>query len=74
MTVVKEYISQKKVAILGYNADGQYVAKSLRDSGVPVVIGLREGDPYWEEAEKDGFTVNNLIAAVDQADIIQVWY
>jgi ketol-acid reductoisomerase len=71
---VKDYVTNKKIAILGYNIDGQEQAISLRDEGVSVIVGLREGDPYWPSAEKDGFTVYNLIQAVEKADIIQVWY
>jgi ketol-acid reductoisomerase len=74
MTKHKDYLHEKTVAILGYNMDGQEQAQKLRDRGIKVVVGLREGDPCWDEAEKDGFSVFDLWNAVDEADVIQVWY
>lgn len=68
------YLKNKTVAVLGFNEDGQEQAQRLRERGINVIVGLREGDPYWPDAEKGGYTVLNLIKAVDQADIIQVWY
>ncbi|KIL35966.1 hypothetical protein SD71_11520 [Cohnella kolymensis] len=74
MTQTNDYLSHKVVAILGYNEDGQDQARRLRSRGIQVLVGLREGDPFWAAAEKDGFHVSNLLLAVDQADVIQVWY
>jgi ketol-acid reductoisomerase len=74
MTKHKDYLDEKTVAILGYNIDGQEQAQKLKNRGIKVVIGLREGDPFWSEAEKDGYSVFNLWTAVGEADIIQVWY
>ena len=36
-------IQGRKVAILGYGSQGHAHAQNLRESGVEVVIGLREG-------------------------------
>lgn len=72
MAVQKELLG-KKVAVLGYNEDGAEYAKSLKEQGVEVVIGLREVDVMWPQAERDGFRVMNLWNAVGASDIIQVW-
>jgi ketol-acid reductoisomerase len=63
----------KTVGILGYTEDGMKFAKTLRSEGINVVIGLREIDSMWPQAEKDGFQVLNLWNAVSISDIIQVW-
>ena len=36
-------IQNKKVAVIGYGSQGHAHANNLRDSGVDVVVGLREG-------------------------------
>lgn len=67
------FFKGRSVAILGYSNDCQLHAKELLNSGVKVVIGLKEIDPLWEIAEKDGFLVLNLWNAIQQSDIIRVW-
>ena len=37
-------IKGKKVAIIGYGSQGHAHALNLKDSGVDVIVGLREGD------------------------------
>src|SRR5213078_2680104 len=39
-----------KVAVIGYGSQGHAHALNLRDSGVQVEVGLREGSPSWGEA------------------------
>ena len=46
-----------KVAVIGYGSQGHAHALNLRDSGVQVEVGLREGSPSWGEAEATGLTV-----------------
>ena len=36
-------IQGKKVAVIGYGSQGHAQANNLKDSGVEVVVGLREG-------------------------------
>ena len=40
-----------KVAVIGYGSQGHAHALNLRDSGVRVEVGLRDGSPSWGEAE-----------------------
>ena len=39
-----------KVAVIGYGSQGHAHALNLRDSGVDVEVGLREGSPSWARA------------------------
>ena len=60
----------KKVAILGYGAQGHAHALNLKDSGVDVLVGLYKGSPSKARAEKAGLTVVENAEAVKQADIV----
>jgi ketol-acid reductoisomerase len=65
------YFNGKTVAIVGYGSQGHAHAQNLRDSGVEVVIGLRQGKS-WEKAEQDGFEVKTVAEAVAAADVVMV--
>jgi len=45
-----ELIKSKKVAIIGFGSQGHAHAQNLRDSGVQVVVGLRENGSSWNKA------------------------
>ncbi|MDI2097365.1 ketol-acid reductoisomerase [Ruicaihuangia caeni] len=65
-------IQGKKVAVIGYGSQGHAHAQNLRDSGVDVVIGLREGSKSIAKAEEAGFTVLSNREAAEQADVIVI--
>src|SRR5581483_6404790 len=46
-----------KVAVLGYGSQGHAHALNLHDSGVDVVVGLREGSASRAAAEEQGLAV-----------------
>lgn len=64
-------IQGKTVAVIGYGSQGHAQAQNLRDSGVRVVVGLRQGRS-WKQAEEDGFEVYSVDQATAQADIVQI--
>ena len=49
-------IRGRKVAIIGYGSQGHAHALNLKESGVPVVVGLREGSKSAAKAEAAGLT------------------
>jgi len=61
----------KTIAVIGYGSQGRGQALNLRDSGLPVIIGLRPGKS-WQLASEDGFDVYTVDEAVKRADIIQI--
>ena len=63
-------IQAKKVAIIGYGSQGHAHALNLKDSGVQVRVGLREGSPSAEKARKAGLEVSNVAEATRWADVI----
>ena len=50
-------IQGKKVAVVGYGSQGHAHAQNLRDSGVEVKIGLKDGSKSAPKAQEDGFEV-----------------
>src|SRR6185437_5138817 len=65
------YLNGKKVAVIGYGSQGHAHAQNMRDSGVEVVIGLRQGKS-WDKAVEDGFQVYSVGEATAQADIVMI--
>ena len=65
-------IQGRKVAIIGYGSQGHAHAQCLRDSGVEVVVGLREGSKSAAKAEEAGFTVKSNAEAAEWADLIML--
>lgn len=64
-------IQSKKVAIIGFGSQGHAHALNLRDSGVEVFIGLREGKSY-EKAQNANFEVLSVAQACKKADLIMI--
>ena len=65
-------IQGKKVAIVGYGSQGHAHAQNLRDSGVEVVIALKEGSKSAPKASEDGFPVKSVSEAAGWADLIMI--
>ena len=68
----QDIIRSKKVAILGYGSQGHAHANNLQDSGVDVVVGLREGSSSAEKVKNAGLNTADLADAVAQADVVMV--
>jgi ketol-acid reductoisomerase len=61
-----------KVAVIGYGSQGHAHALNLRDSGVQVAVGLREGSPSGEEASAAGLEVTSVANAVKGAQLVSL--
>ena len=61
-----------KVAVLGYGSQGHAHALNLHDSGVEVVVGLREGSGSWQSAEEAGLQVATFGEAVRGAQLVSM--
>ena len=61
-----------KVAVVGYGSQGHAHALNLRDSGVEVEVGVREGSPSWARAEEDGLTARTVADAVADAQLVAI--
>ena len=67
-----DLIKAKKVAVFGYGSQGHAHALNLRDSGVDVCVGLREGSKSKAKAEAEGLKVLPLSDAAAWGDVIMV--
>ena len=65
-------IAGRKVAVIGYGSQGHAHSLNLRDSGVDVTVGLREGSPSRAKAEEQGLKVATVAEAVKGADVVVV--
>jgi ketol-acid reductoisomerase len=65
-------LDNKTVAIIGYGSQGHAHALNLHESGFNVVVGLYNGSPSWEKAEKAGLKVAEAGEATAEADVIMI--
>src|SRR3954451_20431136 len=68
----RSLIQGRKVAVVGYGSQGHAHALNLRDSGVDVRVGLREGSSSKAKAEAEGLRVLPVADAVAEADVIMI--
>ncbi|BES72705.1 ketol-acid reductoisomerase [Marinobacter nanhaiticus D15-8W] len=61
-----------KVAIVGYGSQGHAHANNLKESGVDVIVALREGSSSAAKAEGAGLVVKSVAEASKEADIVMV--
>ena len=62
----------KTVAIIGFGSQGHAHALNLKDSGVDVVVGLREGSSSADQAREAGLEVLGVADAASRGDIVMV--
>jgi ketol-acid reductoisomerase len=62
----------RTVAMIGYGSQGHAHALNLRDSGVEVVVGLRDGSASADEARGHGFEVLPIADAASRGQIVMV--
>ena len=63
-------LANATIAIIGYGSQGRAHAHNLRDSGFSVIIGARAGGPSWQQAQAQGFKVEEPAQAAAEADLI----
>lgn len=65
-------IARRKVAVIGFGSQGHAHSMNLKDSGIDVVVGLREGSRREATASAAGLKVVTPEDAADWADVIMV--
>ena len=67
-----EPIKDQTIAVIGYGIQGDAQANNMKDSGLNIVIGLKEGGTSWQKAKDDGHEVLSVADACKKADIIHI--
>ena len=67
--VDRSAIAGRKVAVLGYGSQGHSHALNLKDSGIDVRVGLRDGSSSVAKAREAGLEVRSIAEAVAEADV-----
>ncbi len=71
----RQILKDETVAVLGYGVQGPGQALNMKDNGINVIVGQREGGKSWEKAVKDGFvpgeTLFPLKEAAEKGTVIQ---
>ena len=62
----------KTVAIIGYGSQGHAHALNLKDSGVNVVVGLREDSSSVAKAREQGLEVLPVVEAASRGDLVMM--
>jgi ketol-acid reductoisomerase len=65
-------IAGRKVAVMGYGSQGHAHALNLKDSGIDVRVGLRDGSSSKSKAEAAGLRVLSFADAAAEADVIMM--
>ncbi|HLX78338.1 MAG TPA: ketol-acid reductoisomerase [Acidimicrobiales bacterium] len=68
----RSLIAGRKVAVIGYGSQGHAHALNLRDSGVDVRVGLRDGSSSKPKAEAAGLRVTDVATAAREADLVVI--
>jgi ketol-acid reductoisomerase len=64
---LRDILGKETVAVLGYGVQGRGQSLNMRDNGVSVLIGLREGSSGWQLAQKDGWVAGKSLFPLEEA-------
>ena len=65
-------IKDQIIAVLGYGIQGNAQSNNMKDSGLNVIVGVKEGGSSWQKAQADGHKVMSISDATKAGDIIYV--
>ena len=63
----REVLKEETIAVLGYGVQGPGQALNMRDNGINVIVGQREGGASWDQAVADGFVPGETLFPLEEA-------
>ncbi|MDL2246532.1 ketol-acid reductoisomerase, partial [Methanobrevibacter sp. OttesenSCG-928-K11] len=67
-----EAVADKTIAVIGYGSQGRAQSRNMADSGLNIIVGVRENGSSWKLAKEDGMNVKTIEDASKEADIIHI--
>ena len=64
---IKQILGNEVIAVLGYGVQGKGQSLNMRDNGLNVIIGLREGSKGWQQAQEDGWVPGKTLFQLEEA-------
>src|SRR5229473_2442817 len=64
---IKSILGKETVAVLGYGVQGRGQSLNMKDNGVNVIVGMREGGKGWELAQQDGWVPGKTLLPIEEA-------
>jgi len=63
----REVLRDEVVAVLGYGVQGPAQALNMRDNGINVIVGQKQGSASWDKALADGWVPGKTLFSVEEA-------
>ena len=63
----REVLKNETIAVIGYGVQGPGQSLNLRDNGLNVIVGQREGSKSWEKAVADGWVPGQTLFGIEEA-------
>jgi len=63
----REVLKDEVVAVLGYGVQGPAQALNMRDNGINVVVGQKQGSASWDKAIADGWEPGKDLFSIEEA-------
>jgi ketol-acid reductoisomerase len=64
---VREILADETVAVLGYGVQGRGQSLNMKDNGIRVIVGQREGGRGWDLARQDGWVPGQTLFSMEEA-------
>ncbi len=63
----REVLKNEVVAVLGYGVQGPAQALNMRDNGINVIVGQKDGSASWDKAIADGWVPGQTLFSIEEA-------
>ncbi len=63
----REVLKNEVVAVLGYGVQGPAQALNMRDNGIKVIVGQKQGSATWDKALADGWVPGETLFSIEEA-------